>query len=330
MKPFKSLDGQIELLEKRNLTFANKNEAKTYLLRNNYYNVINCYSKFFLDDREKYLSGTDFRHITEVHHFDKEIKSSFFKAIIEAEKTFKSIFAYRYSERFKDIPYAYLNIANYDSQKTLEVSQFISQLSKVLLNNKNKKNHAIAHYINHHGDVPIWVLINYLTFGQLSMLYSFMPDDIQNQVAKDLGEYLKVNTGDYTAIVSPDELESYLRNIVDLRNIIAHNNKLLGFRCRRNAKHNDFLYPPSYDAKRAERSTPYHVYVSLQCFLSYQEFAQLNNAIRKRMEKLTNKIGVEYSNKVFAELGFPPTIARIDQSGNPLAKFYITMQSKRL
>ena len=44
MKPFKTLDEQIEILEDRNLVFTNKEEAKDYLLHNNYYNICLLYT----------------------------------------------------------------------------------------------------------------------------------------------------------------------------------------------------------------------------------------------------------------------------------------------
>ena len=81
MKPFKTIDEQYDLLLSRGLSFTNEEKAKQYLLNNNYYNVINCYAKFFMNEQDKFLP---------------EIKSVLFKYIIEAEKHLKSIIAYRF------------------------------------------------------------------------------------------------------------------------------------------------------------------------------------------------------------------------------------------
>lgn len=96
MKPFKTIDEQYDLLLSRGLSFTNEEKAKQYLLNNNYYNVINCYAKFFMNEQDKFLSGTNFDEITHIHFFDKELKSVLFKYIIEAEKHLKSIIAYRF------------------------------------------------------------------------------------------------------------------------------------------------------------------------------------------------------------------------------------------
>lgn len=40
-KPFKTLEEQVELMKNRGLYFDDEEKAKSYLLLNNYYNVIN-------------------------------------------------------------------------------------------------------------------------------------------------------------------------------------------------------------------------------------------------------------------------------------------------
>lgn len=47
-KPFKTLDEQISILKSRGLIVHDDESAKLSLLCNNYYNVINYYSKFFM------------------------------------------------------------------------------------------------------------------------------------------------------------------------------------------------------------------------------------------------------------------------------------------
>ena len=49
-------------------------------------NVINYYSKFFMDSNDHYINGTSFDEISHIYYFDKEIKGIFFKAILEIEK----------------------------------------------------------------------------------------------------------------------------------------------------------------------------------------------------------------------------------------------------
>ena len=61
MRPFKNLEQQIQILRERGLAFDNEEEAKLYLLDNNYYNIINMYSKVFQENTNQYVSGTEFK-----------------------------------------------------------------------------------------------------------------------------------------------------------------------------------------------------------------------------------------------------------------------------
>lgn len=79
MKPFKTIDEQYDLLVTRGLNFTNKAEAKHFLLNNNYYNVINCYAKFFMNSHDKFIEGTTFDEIAYLQHYDKEIKAIFLR-----------------------------------------------------------------------------------------------------------------------------------------------------------------------------------------------------------------------------------------------------------
>lgn len=316
MKPFKSLDEQIEILKIRKLNFKDENAAKNYLLHNNYYNIINCYSKYFLNPNEKYMSGTYFENIIDVHHFDKNIKSTFFRFITEVEKTFKSVFAFRYSEYFKDIRYSYLDINNYDSNKILKVSKNISQLSNIISIKSNQENNSIAHYVENHDDVPMWVLINNLTFGQTSKLYSYMPMKLKNKIAKDLSYFLKINTNDEKAILGAEQLESYLINLVEFRNIIAHNNKIIDYKFIKHNRYNIFLHDSSNIAKDSPRNDVFNSFISMKCFLTNQEFIQLNNSLRKRFEKLKRKTNSIAYEKITNDLGFTRQLTKLEQNEN--------------
>lgn len=86
---------------------------------------------------DQFMQGTNFDEIIQVHYFDKEIISIFFKSILEIEKHFKSILAYRFSEKYQNEKYAYLIASNYNSDDILQVTKLISSLSKITNNSIN-------------------------------------------------------------------------------------------------------------------------------------------------------------------------------------------------
>ncbi len=304
MKPFKTISEQIEIMRSRDLIVEDEIDVGNYLLSNNYYNIINGYSKFFPRNGEKYTNRTTFNEVKQLYLFDLELKQGMFKAILLAESHIKSIFAYHFAKNFRSIPYPYLNTACYDDGKTLSVVSTISKLSGIINHHKTIRSSSICHYINRHGEVPIWVLVNYLDFGDLRHMLDASKTTIQNEVARDLGGFISQNLPEPCSL-TPEFMLSYMANINDVRNVCAHNNRLLGFVCRRDNKYWDKLHDRYGISSADERRSVYSVFISLQLFLSSTEYAMLHNLIRKRMNYLKNHLRSISIGDIVKTLGFP-------------------------
>lgn len=130
------------------------------------------------------------------------------------------------------------------------------------------------------------------------------PDSVQNAVARDLMGFIRQN------LASPDffppaVMLSFLANINDVRNICAHNNRLLGYQCRRDNKYWQPLHATQHLDADTERRSVYSVILSMQCFLSANEYAYLHNTIRKRIKSLDNHLHSIPVNSILDTLGFP-------------------------
>lgn len=306
LKKFETLDQQLAILHERGLTITNYKREKQFLLTNNYYNIINGYSKYFVDSNtNRYIVGATFSEITQLYSFDKELKFAFFKAITEAEKHIKSILAYRFAEYYPDKPYAYLDINSYDNSKVLDLGWLISQLSRTINNQKKLRNsNPIKHYVDQHNDVPIWVLINYLDFGEMSTLLKNLPIQLQNKVAQNMCSFISEQV-EITMPFTPEIMNSFIKNIREVRNTCAHNNRLLDFKCKSSSKYYFDLHQKFNIARNTEKNDVYNVFLSLKCFLSKTQYAQLHNTIRKRIRNLENHLSSIQINQVLSCIGFP-------------------------
>lgn len=308
MKEFKTTSEQIELLKQRGLIIPDEERAKKYLLSQNYYNLINGYARFFPREGDNYTAQTSFDEITSLYVFEREFKQVLLLGILEAETHLRSIFAHRFAEKFKDEPYAYLNINCYEQDKTLLVAKTISNLSrKFLAHNKDKsnKNSSIAHYLRKYKHVPIWVLVNHIEFGELRHLLKHSKKSLQNKICKDCLEFIGQNIPDNHSQFQPETLNSFLENINDIRNICAHNNRLLGFRCHQSTKYWAPLHEKYNIQNEDERRSAYEAFLTLQCFISRNEYAIMHNTFKKRFKTLSNKLKTIPVNNVLKELGFP-------------------------
>lgn len=306
MKKFESIDNQLIILHKRGLLINNYPRAKQYLLTNNYYNFINGYSKFFMNPSNTlYINNATFDEITHLYFFDQEIKFAFFRAVTESENHIKSVLAYRFSEYIPDKPYAYLDINSYDNSKVLELGWLISQLSRIINKQKRDKNtNSIKHYVKKHNDVPIWVLIDYLDFGEMHTLLRSLPTSLQNSIAKNMCSFVSCHMK-ITSPFTPEIMNSFLGNMREVRNVCAHNNRLLGFKCRSDIKYYKDLHLRYNLSSGTHRSDIYNVFISMQCFLSKIQYAKLHNTILKRIKTLDKHLISISTNDILQSLGFP-------------------------
>lgn len=328
MKPFNSIDAQLKILKSRGLNFTNEEKAKRYLLTNNYYNVINGYSKFFTtrNNKHKYIPIANFDEITSVHLFDKELKNILLRGLIEAEKHFKSIVAYRFSDKHRQ-PYSYLKTECYkkttDWKEISKISKLIGALSNIVNSNiKDKKSNAIKHHYKNHGEIPFWVLCNDMTFGQIITFFNLLDDKIKDAIARDLSTFLQSNIENRTGqksknIISVSTLSKVLNNANEFRNIAAHNNLIFNHRCWKNLPNQKWL--PS-DCQKCNSQGLYYVFLYLQGFLSASQYSILHNSIRKRVVKLrANLLSIPVS-KILKALDFPEnwdTISPLPMPANP-------------
>lgn len=305
LKKFETLDGQLLILHKRGLTITDYQKAKQYLLTNNYYNIINGYSKYFMDSASTYISGSTFDEITQLYFFDKELKFTLFRSITEIENHLKSVLAYRFSETYHDKPYAYLDTSYYDTSKILNLGWLISKLSKIINDNKRAKtDNSIKHYHKKHKDVPIWVLADYLNFGEMRTLFNNLPAALQNKIAKNMCSFISDNLT-ITAQFTPETMLSFMKNIQEVRNVCAHNNRLLDFKCKSGLRYYDDLHSKYSILANVEKNDVYNVFIAMQCFLSKTQYAQLHNTIKKRFSVLERQLKSININDIYKSLGFP-------------------------
>ncbi len=202
MKEYKTFNQQLTILRNRGLIVPTDGKPKRFLEQENYYNVINGYKDLFLlkdthgkpVEPETYLSNAHFNELKTLFLFDRELRFLFLKYLLIFENSFKTVISHEFSRKYPKAN-SYLDIANYREDDPKGVLKQISILTKTIHDNVGAKG-AIKHYIEDHGSVPLWVLVNYLTIGNLSYLYGALKDSEKNIIAKYYAEkYNSTPTG---------------------------------------------------------------------------------------------------------------------------------------
>jgi len=302
-KPFTTLDEQINLLTDRGVTVNNIEDAKKKLLKASYYRVINGYAKY-IQSSNVFIDGATFEDIFQIYVFDKKIKNVFFQYILKTECILKSYITYIFSKNHKE-KYSYLQPNNFSDEDIFATSELNLKLARVIKNKSKNRNGNIYHYITHHDYVPFWVLVNHLDFGTIENFYKLMLPQEKNEVAKLFSDYFFSNYN-RRIFITPEEIESFVFLIREARNVVAHDERLMGFKCRKHAKyltvvHNDVFGINSNSA----RNNVFNLYMIMHIFLDNGEYYRLTNILDKTISKAGKQIKCIDVKKLLDTYGIP-------------------------
>lgn len=233
VKEYKTFNQQLAILRSRCLEVPTSGQPKRFLEEENYYNVINGYKDLFLerDDNnnplipEQYRKGTHFNELKSLFLFDRELRFLFLKYVLVLEHSFKTVISHEFCRKYPK-PNSYLEIKNYVDNNPKKVLQQIAILTKTI-HDKVDKEGAIKHYIEEYGSVPLWVLVNYLTIGNVAHFYDILTDADKNVIAKFYyDKYAKQYVPNHIVRISSEDLASALKIINLVRNKCAHDERL--------------------------------------------------------------------------------------------------------
>jgi len=208
MKKPTTFDEQLQLLESRGLVIGNDDKCLDFLRSTNYYRLT-AYLLPFKQDDDTYLPGITFERIHQIYEFDRKLRILLFSAIEEIELFLRTQLAY-YSAHTHGV-LAYLDEKRYNDRHDHE--KFMCAIDAAISNHKNTlivKHHKAAYS----GAFPIWVIVEFLSIGNLSYLYADWLKDDKKRVAKDLFS------------TTYPFLDSWMKCITVLRNRCAHYSRL--------------------------------------------------------------------------------------------------------
>lgn len=237
-KEFKTIDELVAILESRGVLTDER--TPRILQRESYYAIVNGYKEPFLDREamqscpsDVYLPGTTFEQIYDLFLFDRALRATMLPYLIESESCLKNAVVYAFCERYRETD-AYLDRANYVSgkqillplgfrgNKALERDKRLADLMS-RLNGKltvgNKMRPFVRHYVETYGKVPLWVLQNDLTFGNVLHFYQLQKRGVQNGACRLVESWSGRRMG-------ARELLDAFTTLVGFRNICAHGDRL--------------------------------------------------------------------------------------------------------
>ena len=187
-KIFKTIDEQVDILERKGLIVDNNEKTREILFRENYF-FISGYRHLFMtkESGKKFLPGTTFEELYATFLFDRAIRNTFFKNILIVENNIKSIISYQLSRKYGFKEKDYLEPQNF-SQDSLQSRQVYDVLNKVKrqIRVNGRKHTATYHYIENYGYIPLWILVKVLSFGIMAEFYDILKDEDKVEISNFL------------------------------------------------------------------------------------------------------------------------------------------------
>lgn len=229
-KDFKTYNEQIDLLRSKGLTIYDEDFALTKLKDISYFALINGYKEIFKNNKNSYyIAQASFEDIVKLFNFDEELRSLLLRYILKIERKMKSFISYYFSQKYPNCK-DYLEETNYNYsviKNRNDIKKLIGELETSL---SSKKYSYIRHYhVNHNGDIPLWVLVNSLSFGKISHFYALSQQGIQQQISNEFSK------------ISNAELGNMLSVLALFRNVCAHNERLFNYKSKQALKNNRIL-----------------------------------------------------------------------------------------
>lgn len=293
-KYFRDFRTQVRLLESRGVIINNRRWAKHILATLNYYDVINGYKEPFLTQIrpiEKYKVGTCIEEIYALYEFDRKLRSETLEVLLKLENKLRTNIAYVFSQQYGHknyLMYENFDLMNHKNYKF--VGECIANMHKKIAGQIDK-NSSIKHYMKEKGYVPLWVVVNILSFGDISKFYSNMKPSDRASVSKRIKHTVREN-----------ELKNYIEYLAIIRNVCAHSERLYSYRSSKDIKSNHIR---SYFTTCSTTNDFFNVLIGLKLTLEKNEFEQYFTTVNEMILYLDRQLHTININEITDKMGFP-------------------------
>lgn len=279
-------DEQVRILKDiHKMEIESPTSAKDFLIYSNYYRFTG-YAISFRKDRlgREYQEGTQFETVKLIYLFDEELRSFLHKYLEKVEIFARTQIAYWFSiQRNQNPPFD----AHYD-EKQFQNRKQIQEIFRCLKKEESRNSDIlfVQHHKRKYGDkMPLWVMVDLLSFSSLAMLYNSMYPAEKASIAQGMGTVENV-------------LKNHLLCLSKLRNKCAHYSRLYGA----DVSYNPPAILPSPFLKNNPSVKNNTLFAYLLILIKRQPTAEDKNALATGLIDLIGK----YSDQIsFDQIGLP-------------------------
>lgn len=306
-KPFKTYPELVAKLREKNMSISKEDEDHVVelLKRYSYFSLVSGYKGLFKAHDGMYLEGTTIDDIVALYEFDDSLRDIFFHAIQAIEKNIKSLLSYSFVREYGEQQASYLSALNYDSKpgsskepvRQKEIKKLITAFVSTIT--PPSDHNYVKHQWNKYNNVPLWVAVKTITFGNTSKMYSLCKSSVQSEVAKEFPG------------VSSESLIGMLDMLTRVRNVCAHNERLYDFEVKGSRAIQDMPIHATLGIAKTQAGLynqgKTDLFAALIClkYLLVDGFEKVVSDIQSSLTKLTTNTKLIQRNKILSCMGFP-------------------------
>ena len=178
------------------------------------------------------------------------------------------------------------------------VIKLIGDIQQEIARQMSKHHQVVNHYMSEYGFIPLWVLVNVLTFGKITTFYKLMKPVDKMNIAREF----RINS---------DELHKYMDICSLARNKCAHDERFFDIRFRR-MLHTRSI--PNFASLGLVRDTSgsyssgindaYAVAIIFSMILEKRDIKEFVKAMKDSFSKLSKQLHTISINEVMQSMGY--------------------------
>lgn len=212
LKPPLALEAQVARLLEHGMEISSKKDALSFLSHVNYYRFSGYALQFRDSSGQDYRAGTSFDTVKNIYYFDEALRGILRDSLDTAEAYLRTLIAHSFAmAKCTQPPYdGHYQAANFYNKALHE--RVLSSLKRE--EDRRTDSLIVQHHRAKYGDrLPIWVMVELLSFSTLSTFYSAMYFSEQTSIASACGK-------------TPKVLKNHLHVLSILRNKCCHGGRI--------------------------------------------------------------------------------------------------------
>lgn len=303
-RPFLTYEQQlIKLRDEKHIVIADEAETLCKLQQVGYYSLVSGYKHLFRIPAQKiYKEGTAFEELVSLYEFDEALRELFLHYLLHIERHIRSLLSYYFTEKYGESQGAYLRKTNYNYIRKHHqgINRLVEDLQEMT---QTTQRPYIEYQRNTYHNVPLWVLINSLTFGTLSKMYAFFPSDLQSKVSKN---FVHVNE---------KELRQFLTVMTKFRNVCAHGERLFSYRSKESISdmelHAKLGIPKERGLYQCGKNDLFAVVIAFRYLLPKREFLKFKRVLTAQIDNFLKSTTHISEDELLRAMGFPANWKKI-------------------